>query len=144
LHILANDGKTADMDKPFCGVEVICQKDIGDAMPLILIIFAHRDTAFHRQGLNRIAKKNTRTLIKSDTWTLGILWAAVQEQNIFHAGNILGIQRRYTPILLLMRLYLVFFNIAPIVAGATPSQIWSSTTLSANRRNVHRARPLGA
>src|SRR5215213_6269151 len=65
-------------------------------------------------------------------------------QHIFHGGDErrAGLGRN-DELLFQVRFENVFFSVRPIVLSLTRSTIFSSTTLSSSRRNVHRARPFG-
>ena len=69
----------------------------------------------------------------------------VNIQHIFHAhdkgGAALG---RDFPVIAQVRLKLVFFSARCTLMVETLGAIFSSTTFSASRRTVHRARPAGA
>ena len=65
-------------------------------------------------------------------------------QHVFHARYECGVGiRRDDPLLFQVRLKDVFFSVRPIVLSLTRATMFSSTTLSSSRRNVHLARPSG-
>ena len=65
-------------------------------------------------------------------------------QHVFHARYECGVGiRRDDPLLFQVRFKDVFFSVRPIVLSLARATMFSSTTLSSRRRNVHFARPLG-
>jgi hypothetical protein len=70
--------------------------------------------------------------------------ALIHRQYVFPGGCQLGlVLRGNRPILLSVRLPLVFFSVWRTVSGETGPTYWSSTHWSASRRKVHGARPAG-
>src|SRR5208282_16609 len=65
-------------------------------------------------------------------------------QHIFHGSHEGGAGvRRNDELLLQVRFEKVFFSVRPIVLSLALATMFSSTTLSSSRLNVHRARPFG-
>src|SRR5213080_3129636 len=72
------------------------------------------------------------------------MWSVIDFQHIFHGGHERGVGiRRNDELLFQVRLKEVFFSVRPIVLSLARPTMFSSTTWSSSRRNVHRACPLG-
>src|SRR5689334_10585446 len=72
------------------------------------------------------------------------MWSVIDFQHIFHGGHERGVGiRRNDELLFQVRLKEVFFSVRPIVLSLARPTMFSPTTLSSSRRNVHRVCPLG-
>ena len=97
------------------------------------------------QRLPHFADQLLVGLIHADHRPTGMVGTGIDFQNVLHAGYECGAAPgRGPPILLPMRLQLVFFSVRCTVITDTRSTQPSSTTFSASRRRVQRFRPGGA
>ena len=81
---------------------------------------------------------------RQTTGAIRIMRPVINLQHVFHARYECGVGiRRDDPLLFQVRFKDVFFSVHPIVLSLARATMFSSTTLSSRRRNVHFARPLG-
>src|SRR5881397_2420698 len=113
-------------------------------MPLVLIINALGLARGHRQRHDHLAQELHGQFIEADNRALSVKGQVVEVQDVFHPRHILTRYRPDAPRLFPVRLEPVFFSTSLTVLCEMLSQKPSSIALSASRRNVHRACPVGA
>src|ERR1017187_4783672 len=98
-----------------------------------------------RDGGKHFAHQLLVGLVHADERELWIIGGVVNIEHIFHAHDKSGATiGRDFPVFAQVRLKLVFFKARCTLMVETLGAIFSSTTFSASKRTVHRARPAGA
>ena len=119
-------------------------EQVGRAVALVLIIITFGVPWLGWDRHPRLSDELLRGLVQADHGTIRIMRPVIDFQHVFHAGYECGVGiRRDDPLLIQVRLKAVFFSVRPIVLSLARATMFSSTTLSSSRRNVHLARPLG-
>ena len=119
-------------------------EQVTGAVTLVLGVIALNLTRVGGQRLTGFGNELLTGLIKAHHRLLRVIGFLIHVQDIFHTGHELGTHFWNTPFSLLPRLHLVFFSSVRIVSCEIDSVKPSSTTLSANSRNVQRWCPSGA
>jgi hypothetical protein len=114
------------------------------ATACIFVVHPRWLVRLHGQRGHDIAQQLDRQLIEPDDWTLDSVRQAVQVQDSFHPREIVARDSANTPLAFLVWLQRVFFRIWRTVVWLMSSTKPSSTTLSASRRKLQRACPVGA
>src|SRR5271169_1937798 len=119
-------------------------EQVGRPVALVLIIITFGVAWLGWDRHPRLSDELLRGLVQADHGAIRIMRPVIDFQHVFHARYEcrVGI-RRNDPLLFQVRLKEVFFSVRPIVLSLTRATMFSSTTLSSSKRNVHRARPLG-
>src|SRR5918993_1592039 len=118
-------------------------KQVAHSSSLIFVIEALDFSGTGRDRMPSLSNQLFARLIKADRGTLLIIIFSVQIENIFHAGDKLGVYFAYAPLLFQPRLEFVFLSTWRTVSRAIDEAKFNSTTLSANSRSVQRACPVG-
>src|SRR6201991_1148417 len=118
-------------------------EQVAHASSLILIIKASDFPSTGGNWLPGFSDQLLARLIEADRGTHFVVIFGIQIKHIFHASNELGVDFADTPLLFQPRLEFVFLSTWRMVSRAIESVNFNSTTLSANSRNVQRARPSG-
>ena len=121
------------------------QEDFRHAIAHILVVDDLTAPRGRRQGGVDFAHQLLVGFVHADQRELRVVGRVVNIEHIFHAhdkgGAAIG---RDFPVFAQVRLKLVFFSARWTLMVETFGAIFSSTTFSASRRTVHRARPAGA
>src|SRR3978361_1265092 len=97
-----------------------------------------------RERHTRLGNQLLGGLVHADHGTIRIVRPVIDLQYVFHGGHERRIGLRWNDELLFqVRSENVFFSVRPIVLSLALATMFSSTTLSSSRLNVHRARPFG-
>src|SRR5215216_3588858 len=118
-------------------------KQVAHASSLIFVIEALDSSGTCRHWLSGFSNQLFARLIKPDCGTLFIIIFGVQIKHVFHAGDKLGVDLAYAPLLFQPRLEFVFLSTWRTVSRAMELAKFNSTTLSASSRSVQRACPVG-
>ncbi len=105
----------------------------------ILIMLFEDIAGFHGERRDGVADQETWALIETNDGVTSIYRQGVEPQEAFHLRDKSGIDLADTPRLFEVRLQLVFLSISLTALCETESHNCNSTTLSANRRRLHRA-----
>ena len=112
-------------------------------MPFVCVVLPSRLTLLDRQTPAGKVMQLCAGFIQASDRARGGIGSLIDISNVFHLGNIrprrlANAPGRYSP-----RRDFVFFSISPTVTWLIESTEWSSTILSASKRNVQRAAPSG-
>src|SRR5271166_6709311 len=150
LRIIHGGVTIGDLDMPPALQRRERHEQIGRAVAFIFIfIFIFIIIAFGlpwlgRDRHTRLGDELLRGLVHADHRTVRIVWPVIDLQHVFHGGYERGAGvRRNDELLPRVRFEKVFFSVRPIVLSLALATMFSSTTLSSSRLNVHRARPFG-
>jgi len=134
-----------DGDVALSGQRFNLQEDFGHPVTNILVIDYLSASWSYRQGGVNFAHQLLVGFVHADNWELRVVRRVVNIQHIFHAYHKSGTPvGRDFPVFAQVRFKFVFFKARWIVMVETFGAIFNSTTFSASRRTVQRARPSGA
>jgi len=119
------------------------EEERAHPVTLIVIVFSDGLAGVEGEWSHHISYKLTRTFVKANQGTFGILRAFIERQEIFHPPEERRSELAQTPLALEVGLQFVFFSTSRTVIGSMRSSTSTSTSLSAKRRNVQRERPSG-
>src|SRR5208283_1352835 len=133
-----------DLDMPPALQRRERHEQIGRAVAFIFIIITFGLPWLGRDRHTRLGDELLRGLVHANHRTVRIVWPVIDLQHVFHGGYERGAGvRRNDELLPQVRFEKVFFSVRPIVLSLALATMFSSTTLSSSRLNVHRARPFG-
>src|SRR5574341_904341 len=147
LHLLGEVQQGApvgDGHMPPAAVRLEEHKQVAGAVALVLVIVAFHLTRLSGQRHARLGNQLLGRLVEADLGALGVIRLGIHLQHVFHGRYELGTDFRDTPLFLLPRFSVVFFNTWRTVSGEIVSASFNSITRPANKRSVQRAWPVGA
>jgi len=119
-------------------------EDVGHTVASVLVVEALGQTGQRGQGRADLADQLLGHLIQTDQRTLRIEGSGVDVEDILHMVDELGVRLgRNHPLLLAPGSKLVCFKAWRTVSWETAGRYSNSTSLSARRRKLQRARPSG-
>src|SRR5215471_16500080 len=119
-------------------------EDVCRPIPFILIVDLRRLAGSSGERLAGLFDELDRLLVHTDEGQRGIVRQMIEVQNLLHMRHKRAtLLRGDHPAFAQMRLQRIFFSMRLAVSWDADATMSSSTTLSANSRNVHRAWPAG-
>src|SRR6185295_18661765 len=132
------------LDVPGATLRLAHHEQVSRAVALVLIVNSLPAARPRLERLASFLNQLCAGFIETNRRPLPVIRLFVQIQHVFHMSHELSAYFRYAPLGFLPRLELRFFNNRRTCSCEYDSAKPSSTILSANNRNVQRARPSGA
>src|SRR5579885_2985624 len=133
-----------DLCRPPAQQRLEGQEDVRRPVADVFVVVLGRLPRPGGQRHPRLADELDRQLVQADQRPPLVTGPVVDLQDVLHAGHELAVGlRRDAPLLLQVRLQLVFLRVRRTVSSLTESTTPSSTSLSAKSFKVQRACPLG-